>query len=65
MCKEYEVLEMTKKEQEAIKTLQEILLMKDYERAHALADQVLCELLTSLGYKEVVGAWEKIRKFYA
>ncbi len=37
----------------------------DTEVAHSHADWVLCELLISLGYKDVVDALDKIDKWYA
>jgi hypothetical protein len=37
----------------------------DVERAHSEADIVLCELLESLGYKDVVTAWGDVPKWYA
>lgn len=37
---------------------------KDHEVDHAKADIILCDLLVSLGYKEVVEAWKKVKKFY-
>jgi hypothetical protein len=30
-----------------------------------MADDILCNLLVSLGYKEVVDAWEEVPKWYA
>lgn len=37
----------------------------DIEAAHADADTILCQLLTTLGYADVVEAWEKVEKWYA
>ena len=37
----------------------------DIESAHCDADQALCDLLTELGYHEVVAAYLKIEKWYA
>ncbi len=38
----------------------------DSAQAHWEADQVLCKLLTSLGYSDVVKAWDAITpKWYA
>lgn len=37
----------------------------DIETDHGKADQVLCELLESLGYSEVVKAYDEIEKWYA
>lgn len=35
------------------------------EEAHGEADGVLCDLLTFLGYEDVVKAYDKIDKWYA
>lgn len=37
----------------------------DAENQHHSADWVLCELLRTLGYGDVVEAWDKIPKWYA
>ena len=37
----------------------------DTEIAHCKADDVLCDLLSSLGYEDVVDAFRSIRKWYA
>ena len=37
----------------------------DVEAAHNRADKVLCELLTELGFNDVVIAFEEIPKWYA
>ncbi len=37
----------------------------DSEVAHGDADNLLCELLTRLGYGDVVEAWKKVKKYYA
>ena len=54
---------MTKKE--AIKVLKEEQRSGDTELAHGRADNVLCELLTSLGHADVVAEFEEINKWYA
>jgi hypothetical protein len=50
---------------EAVKKLQEIAKDDDTECAHSDADQVLCDLLESLGYSDVVKAWDEVHKWYA
>lgn len=35
------------------------------EEDHIAADHILCQLLDSLGYHEVVEAYDKIAKWYA
>jgi len=37
----------------------------DCEMAHEDADLALCEMLTALGYDEVVAAWKRVDKWYA
>ena len=38
----------------------------DPERAHSRADDILCDLLETLGYSDVVTAWRSIEpKWYA
>ena len=37
----------------------------DTERAHSEVDDVLCELLTSLGYADVVEKYHKVDKWFA
>jgi hypothetical protein len=38
---------------------------EDPEAAHSEADDVLCGLLKSLGYADVVAEWEKVERWYA
>lgn len=33
--------------------------------AHSTADEILCRFLISLGYNDVVEAWEGVEKWYA
>ena len=54
---------MTK--EEAIKTLEEAQNNFDTENAHRKADGVLCKLLESLGYEDVVNEWCKVEKWYS
>ena len=52
--------------EEAIEELEVIAKVDDdREVAHIDADDVLCQLLTSLGYKDVVTAYHNISKWYA
>ena len=53
---------LKKKYVELLKTQQE---SHDREHAHTTADDILCELLLDLGYKDVVEEYEKIDKWYA
>lgn len=50
---------------EALAKLAEIAKDDDIEVAHFEADDVLCDLLTAIGYGEVVAEYSKIRKWYA
>ena len=51
--------------QSYIERLEEVQKMFDQERAHINADEILCELLTELGYCDVVKEYNKIEKWYA
>ena len=53
---------MTK--EEAIELLRHHANNPDREEAHVAADRVLCILLTTLGYADVVDEWHKIEKWY-
>jgi len=58
-----EVNEDLKKEY--IEALKEYQVEGDVENDHLEADNLLCELLTRLGYSDVVKEWEKVYKWYA
>lgn len=51
--------------EEAIIELRQCQSNFDTEAAHVDADGVLTDLLTSLGYQDVVAEWEKVDKWYA
>jgi hypothetical protein len=53
--------------EEALERLSEVSekLGDDPEAAHSQADMILCELLRSLGYGDVVDAWDDMEKWYA
>lgn len=51
--------------EKAMETLRQAQENGDYEGAHSIADEALCDLLTALGYVEVVAAWHKVGKWYA
>jgi hypothetical protein len=38
---------------------------RDPEADHQRADKILCDLLQSLGYRDVVAEWENVQKWYA
>ena len=50
---------------EAIEKMKECVNNGDTEVAHINADAVLCDVLTQLGYKELVDLYEKVKKWYA
>ena len=50
---------------EAIEKMKECVNNGDTEVAHINADAVLCDVLTQLGYKELVDLSEKVKKWYA
>ena len=37
----------------------------DRERPHLIADGILCELLTELGYANIVELYNKVNKWYS
>lgn len=49
----------------AIKLLKRCQGHRDKEGAHIIADQVLLDLLETLGYEDVVEEFEKVAKWYA
>jgi hypothetical protein len=51
--------------EEALAELAEIKQNEDKEMAHIFADAVLCQLLSDLGYDDVVKAYHDISKWYA
>lgn len=51
--------------EEAIECLKHEQKSGDTEIAHGNADDVLCDLLKSLGYGDVVKEYEKVSKWYA
>lgn len=50
--------------EEALEKLKGIAASDSTEIAHIYADDVLLELLVSLGYEDVVAEWKKIDKWY-
>ncbi len=49
---------------EAIKRMKKARL-RDHEDAHSDADEILCELLISLGFKELIEIYNEIDKWYS
>ena len=45
--------------------MKELLSGWDTERKHIDADTILCELLTELGFAELVAAFDDLDKWYA
>lgn len=58
-------MERTLTRDEALKRLRGLASDRDRERAHVAADDVLCQLLLTLGYGDVVKAWIDIEKWYS
>lgn len=50
---------------EAVEKMKECVNNGDTEVAHLDADNILCDVLTQLGYKELVDLYEKVNKWYA
>ncbi|WP_313752447.1 hypothetical protein [Mixta calida] len=51
--------------EEALAKLRILQVLRDKEIAHVNADDVICDLLKSLGYQDVVEEYDKIDKWYA
>lgn len=51
--------------QQAIDRLKEQQGSGDIEAAHIIADEIICQLLTSLGYEDVIAEYNKIDMWYA
>lgn len=51
--------------EEAIEKLKHCQKSGDTECAHSDADDVLCELLVSLGYEDVIAEYALVDKWYA
>jgi hypothetical protein len=62
-CTELE-RERAMKRKEAIDQLREIQEIANFEVAHRMADDILCRLLVSLGYADVVAEYNKVGKWY-
>jgi hypothetical protein len=52
------------KRNDGIDQLGEIQEIADIEVAHRLADDILCRLLQSLGYADVVAEYNKVGKWF-
>ncbi|MDU1234698.1 MAG: DUF551 domain-containing protein [Haemophilus parainfluenzae] len=51
--------------QDIISKLKALQSNPDKEAAHSQADKILCDLLNSLGYDDVVKEFENLEKWYA
>lgn len=49
----------------ALKKMREEISNGDTEIAHSRADYILCELLKTLGYDELVKLYDEVPKWYA
>ena len=45
--------------------MNEVAKSDDYEMAHSVADDALCEALIALGYEDIVEAWDEVGKWYS
>lgn len=52
-------------ESNAILELQRLQQVRDAEYAHSVADDILCDLLITLGYKDVIAEYKKVERWYA
>ena len=52
-------------EKEFKEKMEQLKNNRDYEVAHEKADDLMCEVLISLGYAEGVQAFREITKWYA
>lgn len=50
---------------EAIEEMKKLVNSGDTEVAHIEADGILCDVLTKLGYKDLVDVYNKVGKWYA
>lgn len=50
---------------EYIRRLKEMQREPDTEYAHNTADTVLCDILTELGFEDIVDEYESVDKWYA
>lgn len=50
---------------EAAKLMKKIAKNTDTEGAHGEADDLLCEVLSNLGYEKLVAAYQSFGKWYA
>ena len=48
-----------------LEKLQQLKFNDDTEMVHVKADEILCELLSELGYTEIVDAYNELEKWYA
>lgn len=51
--------------EQAVNQMRELQKLGDAEIAHSLADDLLCEMLETLGCHDLVAEWRKINKWYA
>jgi hypothetical protein len=48
-----------------IRLLKEQQVNGDFEAAHSRADDILCAVLDTLGYDDIVMEWSEVGKYYA
>jgi len=50
---------------ESVEKMKECVNNNDIELAHVEADDILCDVLTKLGYEELVDVYKNVKKWYA
>ena len=58
-------MELTKEEQANYVDQLNLLNGGNVELVHGIADDLLCDILSKLGYDEIVAAYARVEKWYA
>jgi reverse gyrase len=62
----YESYELTvAQEKDYLNRLKKLKYSRDYEEAHGAADDIIIELIRTLGFDDIADAWEDVPKWYA
>jgi hypothetical protein len=56
---------MTKRQKEIYEEMDKLIAYWDIETAHQKADDLLCEMLTILGHKDLITLYREVEKWYA
>ena len=65
MAEQNKALDFDGLQAKAVHDLRRLQACDDVELAHIEADQVLCNLLSQIGFQKVVAAWSAVGKYYA